>query len=140
MPFDIEHLIVPASDAPPSVRRAILILWVAVLVRGVDAVQLFMDREPETAGAAAAIFGAAMLVAVSYGLLILIASRRSGWARHGLVVLLLGSAAMLAAYLPSESPPWWDIEMVLAGLTMEAFALHLLYRGPGARWYLQAAA
>ncbi|MBK6980723.1 MAG: hypothetical protein IPH30_03730 [Betaproteobacteria bacterium] len=139
MPFDLERLIVPARDAPPLVRRAILILWVAVLVRGVDAVQLFMDREPETAGAAATIFGAAMFLAVAYGLLILLASRRSGWARHGLVMLLLGSAAILAAYLPSESPPWWDIETVLAGLALEAIALHLLYRGPGARWYLQAA-
>lgn len=124
-----------AWDAPPGVRKAVLFLGAATLVRGVDAILLFTEREPETAALYATFLKAALVLAAAYGLLIVLAANRMRWARHALVALLAFSVATAIAYVPADYPPWWDIETVLVAFVLEGFGIDLLYRGPGAKWY-----
>jgi len=117
-----------ASDAPPRARRAIILLWISVLLTLAQAVVDDLLTE------SSAIAVVAVVLAL-YGLVIFRASRRQNWARYVLLVwTILGLAVYLATF-HSDAQPWWDSLLATAGFAIEIVAICMLFTNAASQWY-----
>ena len=122
-------------DTPPQVRHAIVLFWITQLLVVIDAVLSMIYPEPDTAGDAAFVVLAFLVVLGLYATMITFAARRKNWAR---ITLLVFTVITAAGYflLPSETPaPWWAEANIWLSFILEMVALYWLFTGAGARWY-----
>ena len=127
------------GDTPPQVRRAVVLLWVALALSiaqwFLDAETLAMADEP---GFDAVFWG---LVTLSYGataVLIHFTARAKNWAR---ILLLLGTVAgtglMLFPWEPDYYASWTPIQVVSAAAfaLLDFVALYWLFTGEANAWF-----
>jgi len=117
---------------PPSVERAVKLLWIAVAIGVVSSVLTFMlIGGPTLGGLVAAVIG----LAITAFLITKIGEGRH-WARIVLLVLfVLGVAGFfLGSGLSFDIAPVLSV-VGLVQLAIEAYALYLLFAPPGGDWF-----
>jgi len=123
-------------EAPTQVRRAVLLLWAALLLGVVEALfnlaPLGLDDRWFSA-VMFAIFGA--MVGLN-ALLIHFASRRRNWARLLLLIFIVAGLALYFVWIPEvEAEPWWSWMGTIGINIFEIAAMAMLFSGASAKWY-----
>lgn len=121
---------------PPQVRRAVIVLWVALLASiGIMLVTLDPAELGVDAEMAPLFWPFAVGSYVVNVVLVYLTSRRRNWARIVLLVLtVIGFALMVSPFneLP-QSWASWTTDILLAALDL--VAMYWLFTGPGAAWF-----
>ncbi len=124
-------------ETPEQVRRAIALLWVALLISVVDSVSSLVHLDEEDRWFQLWMVGIVSVVFVIDAVLIVFASKRRNWARVLLLILTVGGLSLYVVYPPDiiEQPLEWT--GTIAATVLEVIAFVMLFSGSGARWYSQ---
>jgi peptidoglycan/LPS O-acetylase OafA/YrhL len=127
-------------EAPEQVRRAIALLWVALLISVVDSVSSLVNFDEEDRWFQLWLVGFVVTVFVVDAVLIFFASKRRNWARVLLLILTVGGLSLYLVFPPDilEQPSEWI--GTIAATLLEVVAFVLLFSGTGARWYAKRVA
>jgi hypothetical protein len=121
-------------EAPPQVRRAIVLLWTSFALATIEALTQQVPADRGDFGFADALF-AGILFSINAAA-IYYAARGKRWARGILLAFTLLSVVVYLA-IPSafENDPWWATAMGVVGTSMEVVALFWLFTGASAAWF-----
>jgi hypothetical protein len=118
---------------PAQVRKAVILLWVVLLI-SIVAMLLEFDwaewkDEP--------VWISWLVFVVGYGISaipIVFVARRHNWARIALLLLTI-AAVCATVYLWPYADSWWSQASDVAFLTLDFVALYWLFTGSGATWF-----
>lgn len=118
-------------EAPPKVRRAIILLWAALAIGFVEVVPL-IATDSEFGAFEATFVGLAFAVNACA---IYFAARRRNWAR--IVILVFVAISVSVFVMPDllANDPWWSIVVAVIATLLEVIAVYWLFTGEGRHWY-----
>ncbi|HET7732111.1 MAG TPA: hypothetical protein VFK48_18960 [Usitatibacter sp.] len=122
-------------EMPPQVRRAVILLWIA-LVAAIGSMVFAFDvaafADPEMASFVwPFLIGTVILNAA----LIHYISRRRNWARVVLLVLTIAGIAVMVWPFDDVALTWDSLVSDVAFTALDVIALYWLFTGPGAVWF-----
>jgi len=124
---------VTATVAPGQVRKAVALLWGSLFLTNVDVFASGAPAEDFFDWVMWLVF-AAIIGFNAY--LIYLVSRRTNWARVGLLII---TVAILGATLlwPPEigTDPWWSVLLMSVSTIADTVAMIWLFSGAGHAWF-----
>src|SRR5258706_5257469 len=132
-PLNLIVRTLPSVDMPAQVRKAVMLLWVTLLI-SIIATPLEIDWAASS-DEPAWLFWLLFVVGYSISAIpIVFVARRRNWAR--IVLLLLTIAALCAmVYVWPYTDSWWSQASDMAIFALDIVALYWLFTGSGAAWF-----
>ena len=124
---------------PVQVRRAVILLWLTLLISIIATPFSELSELESTVGNDAPAWLFWLFFVAGYGIVaipIVFIARRHNWARIVLLLLTIGTFLVTIYFWP-YADSWWSLASDVGFLALDIVALYWLFTGSGAEWFIK---